>query len=87
MSIFDIFKNVENENTIQEMTYTTTSADWKIENSAEWINNGTHHCICCGRVGLPSGDRGLCDGCDEDIPKHIPEEQYVTYMKELWRKR
>jgi hypothetical protein len=43
-------------------------------------------CKCCGRkIGFPSGDRGLCDGCEEDIPNHIPEEQYLTYMKELWR--
>ena len=47
-----------------------------------------HDCKCCGRnIGLPSGNRGLCDGCDEDIPKHIPKEQYLTYMKELWRKK
>jgi hypothetical protein len=58
------------------------------------LNYGTstgwqyHNCVCCGRdIGLPSGSRGLCDGCDEDIPDHIPEEQYLTYMKELWRKK
>ncbi len=47
-----------------------------------------HRCACCGRgLGLPNGDRGLCDGCEEDIPKHIPQEQYLTYMKEFWRKK
>ncbi len=48
----------------------------------------SHLCTCCGRkMGLPSGDRGLCDGCEEDIPRHIPKEQYLTYMKEFWRKK
>jgi len=47
-----------------------------------------HKCKCCSRnIGLPSGSRGLCDGCEEDIPNHIPEEQYKEYMKELWRKK
>ena len=47
-----------------------------------------HKCKCCDRkLGLPNGNRGLCDACDEDIPNHIPPEQYLTYMKELWRKR
>jgi hypothetical protein len=50
--------------------------------------NDWYECKCCGRdLGLPRGSRGLCDGCDEDIPKFIPKEQYLTYMKELWRKR
>jgi hypothetical protein len=48
--------------------------------------NWQHNCVCCGRtLGLPNGDRGLCDACEEDIPNHIPKEQYLTYMKELWR--
>lgn len=52
------------------------------------IPSSWNKCKCCGREdGLPHGSRGLCDGCDEDIPEHIPYEQYIIYMKELWRKR
>lgn len=52
------------------------------------IPNHWHNCKCCGRgLGLPSGSRGLCDGCEEGIPDYIPEEQYVKYMKEYWGKK
>jgi hypothetical protein len=65
-------------------TYTTSGAYSPVMNAQGF----PHHCVCCDRqLGLPSGDRGLCDGCDEDIPHHIPREQYLTYMKEKWRKR
>ena len=54
----------------------------------QWRDLLQFKCICCGRnLGLPMGFRGLCDGCEEDIPNHIPENQYITYMKELWRKK
>ncbi len=52
------------------------------------FGNYVHQCVCCSRnMGLPTGDRGLCDGCDEDIPRYIPKEQYLAYMKELWSKK
>lgn len=66
------------------MAYTTSGA----YSMSQGNFNGSHKCVCCDRqLGLPNGDRQLCDSCDEDIPDHIPPEQYITYMKELWRKR
>ena len=51
-------------------------------------NVSSSKCVCCGRfVGISTNDRDLCGSCDEDIPDHIPEEQYLAYMKELWRKK
>ncbi len=70
---------------LTSVPYTNIDTDvWNTEGT--WIDNSK--CRCCNRVmGLPRGSRGLCDACDEDIPNHIPEEQYVKYMKEYWRKK
>lgn len=83
---FNIWANAGNDNI--KIGYDSSSSNTTVYNNVGIGINPLINCVCCGRsVGLPSGGRGLCDGCEEDIPDYIPEEQYLVYMKELWRKK